>query len=342
MPNQWTDFPAAPQGFKGWPWEPVGTVGQGFINGLEKWPEITIVTPSYNQGRFLEATIRSVLLQGYPNLEYIIIDGGSSDDSVEIIKKYENWIDFWVSEPDQGQSHAINKGFERATGQILAWLNSDDMYSPDALWCVGEIFNSRKGDVVSGHAVFVDENGAREGRYDASPVNVDRLLDVRGGFSAPQQSTFWSRLCWERNGPLSEDLHYVMDYDYWIRMAASGEEWIILDKDLSFFRHHGAQKTADLSMNAQMLQERRRVLERFLSSNLCTRSLFKTTVRGLRENRVKEVRVRYIHNQIQSPFWIYWIKAAFHNPGCLFVPAFYGLLLRGGSVKHVSKTKNSA
>ena len=105
------------------------------------WPRISIVTPSYNQGQFIEETIRSVLQQGYPNLEYIIIDGGSTDNSVEIIKKYEEYLTYWVSEPDDGQYDAINKGFSRATGEIMAWLNSDDMYVPWTFKTVAEIFD---------------------------------------------------------------------------------------------------------------------------------------------------------------------------------------------------------
>jgi len=336
------DFPAGPEGSAGWPWEFTGADRGGDIAADSgPWPRITIVTPSYNQGRFLEATIRSVLLQGYPNLEYIVVDGGSTDDSVEVIRRYQPWIDYWVSEPDRGQAHAINKGFERATGEIFAWLNSDDMYTPEALWRIGEAFRRGDCDVTSGHAVFVDENGVPEGRYPAAAVDVRRLLSVRGGFTAPQQGTFWSRQCWERNGPLSEDLHYLMDYDFWIRMAAAGEKWIVLDRDLAFFRHHGSQKTAGLSSNLQMLGERRQVLERFRATGLCTRTFFRAVTRGLRENRVKEIRVTYANNAVKIPFWIYWLQAGLKNPICLSIPAFYGLLFRAGSVNYGPKTQNT-
>ena len=136
------DLPPAPAGCKGWPW----TEGPELVPDTgpdgRSWPVISIVTPSFNQGRFLEETIRSVLLQGYPSLEYIVMDGGSTDDSVDIIRKYEPWLMFWASGPDQGQSDAINKGFERATGAIWGYINSDDLYEPDALRTAAEIFLS--------------------------------------------------------------------------------------------------------------------------------------------------------------------------------------------------------
>src|SRR5205823_3046168 len=125
-------MPVSP-GRVGWPWTFQG-LPSAARNAERPWPRISVVTPSFNQGRFIEETIRSVLLQAYPNLEYIIIDGGSTDNTVEIIKKYEPGITYWVSEKDRGQSHAINKGFARATGDIFAWLCSDDVYAPGALY----------------------------------------------------------------------------------------------------------------------------------------------------------------------------------------------------------------
>ena len=122
-----------PAGKTGWPWAEESRQLPDTIQNETPWPKVSIVTPSYNQGRFLEESIRSVLLQGYPDLEYIIIDGGSSDESVEIIKKYERWLAYWVSEPDRGQSHAINKGLERSTGQFFNWHNADDMLTPNSI-----------------------------------------------------------------------------------------------------------------------------------------------------------------------------------------------------------------
>ena len=126
------DLPPSPPEKTGWPWtEQTEPLPPRMPDGSE-WPRISIVTPSYNQGEFIEETIRSVLLQGYPNLEYIIIDGGSKDNSIELIKKYEKYLAYLVSEPDKGQSHAINKGFRRATGVLVGWQNSDDFYHSGA------------------------------------------------------------------------------------------------------------------------------------------------------------------------------------------------------------------
>src|SRR5947207_6789592 len=136
------DLPAPPSGRKGWPWTEATPKAPEKSTPNFSWPRISIVTPSFNQGQFIEETIRSVLLQGYPNLEYIIIDGGSTDNTVGVIKKYEPWLAYWVSEKDRGQCDAINKGFARATGDIFAWLCSDDVYAPGALRRIAEKLGS--------------------------------------------------------------------------------------------------------------------------------------------------------------------------------------------------------
>jgi cellulose synthase/poly-beta-1,6-N-acetylglucosamine synthase-like glycosyltransferase len=128
-----SDLPPPPPRTFGWPWTAQTTAALGSLGAGQSLPKITVITPSFNQGRFIEETIRSVLLQHYPNLEYLIYDAGSSDGSVEAIRKYEPWLTFWVSEQDRGQAHAINKGLARASGEIVAWLNSDDTYRPGAL-----------------------------------------------------------------------------------------------------------------------------------------------------------------------------------------------------------------
>jgi glycosyltransferase involved in cell wall biosynthesis len=185
----------------------------------EPRPKISIVTPSYNQGRFIEQTIRSVLLQGYPNLEYIVIDGGSTDNSVEIIKKYEEWLTYWVSEPDRGQSHAINKGFEKASGEIYAWLNSDDYLQKNALKNVATAYRvSPEAGGWFGGCSSVDKDDKPlyvrwPNRLDVESIakwNEDRV---------GQPACFFSKKAWHECGPLDENLHYAMDFDLWIKIA---------------------------------------------------------------------------------------------------------------------------
>src|SRR5262245_18148527 len=155
------------------------------------WPRISVVTPSYNQGRFVEQTIRSVLNQNYPNLEYIIIDGASQDESPEIIKKYECDLAFWVSEKDAGAADAIRKGFKVATGSILAYLNSDDLYLPGALRTIASTFNEGQTDVAYGNTYWVDTEGKRIGERRQTPFVPTGYL--YGGFDLQQPATFWSR-----------------------------------------------------------------------------------------------------------------------------------------------------
>jgi glycosyltransferase involved in cell wall biosynthesis len=149
---------------------------------------VTVVTPSYNQAQFLEETIRSVLLQGYPNLEYIIIDGGSTDGSVEIIRKYEKHLSDWVSEPDRGQSHAINKGFARATGEYIAWLNSDDVYEPGIIAnAVAWFAEHPECDMIYSDCALVDEAGEPMGSHYIQDYSWEILLE---GDCIPQQTVF--------------------------------------------------------------------------------------------------------------------------------------------------------
>jgi len=186
---------------------------------VQSWPKISIVTPSYNQGQYLEKTFQSVLGQSYPNLEYIIIDGGSTDNSVEIIKKYEKHLAYWVSEKDRGQSHAINKGFAHATGDLFCWLNSDDCYTPGALKTVAEVYrdNPETGAIV-GAGDMVDESGNVLHHIEPFDVTVNSLYRWVDRFFW-QPSCFFSRQAWERCGPLDEDLHFAMDLDLWLKIA---------------------------------------------------------------------------------------------------------------------------
>jgi len=184
-----------------------------------KLPRISVVTPSYHQALFLEQTIRSVLVQGYPNLEYIIIDGGSTDGSVEIIRKYEPWLTYWESQPDKGQSHAINKGWQHATGSILAWLNSDDLYLPGTLFELAELWNENdQYGFISGVTERIDQDGNPTGKLFGSELDIKNSL-ISSRNPVAQQSTFINRRALEDVGYLDESLHMSMDWDLWIRIA---------------------------------------------------------------------------------------------------------------------------
>jgi glycosyltransferase involved in cell wall biosynthesis len=182
-------------------------------------PLVSIITPSFNQARYLESTIRSVLAQDYPNIEYIIVDGGSSDDSVEIIRRYSDRLAWWVSEKDRGQTDAINKGFAHAKGEILAWLNSDDTYESNAVSeAVAYLQGRSEVGLVYGDANFIDENGRIIGRFPAAQTGY-RLLR-QGYVHIPQQSAFWRADLWRKVGPLDPSFYFAMDYDLWVRLAA--------------------------------------------------------------------------------------------------------------------------
>lgn len=212
-------------------------------------PRITIVTPSFNQGRFIEATLRSVLDQGYPNLEYIIMDGGSSDDTVSILKRYEDRLTYWESVPDRGQSHAINKGFERATGDIHAYLNSDDLLLPGALAAVADAARANPGaDLFHGRCVTIDVDGhPLERTFHGDITTPEEILDLWqvwwGGRNFVQPEVFWRRRVAEQVGPFREELYYAMDYDYWCRVIVSGGKVCRLDRTLAAFRIWGQQKS---------------------------------------------------------------------------------------------------
>lgn len=182
--------------------------------GLRPWPRITVVTPSYNQGQYLEETIRSVLLQEYPDLEYIVVDGGSTDESVDVIRKYEDQLAWWVSEEDRGQSHAINKGLRRATGDILAYLNSDDLYEPGALHACARAFQEG-AEWVAGKVVCWEEGHEPWPFPELPGRGVTRWLL---GCPISQPAVFWSARLHRQAGPFREDLHYTMDYEFWLRL----------------------------------------------------------------------------------------------------------------------------
>ena len=186
---------------------------------MNEQPLVSIITPSFNQARYIEATIHSVLSQDYPNIEYIIVDGGSTDETVEIIKKHEGRIAWWVSEQDKGQTDAINKGFGRAKGQILAWLNSDDTYEPGAISAAVKYLQGHpEVGMVYGDCNFINEAGHVIGKFGAA--QTDHRLLRQGYAHIPQQTMFFRADLWKQVGPLDPSFYFAMDYDLWTRLSA--------------------------------------------------------------------------------------------------------------------------
>lgn len=202
---------------------------------------ISIVTPSYNQARYIEQTIKSVLSQDYPRIEYLIVDGGSTDGSQNIIKKYEDKLGWWVSEKDRGQTDAINKGFARARGDVLAWINSDDTYEPGAVTAaVAYLRDHPEVGMVYGDCNFINESGKVIGRFNSAQTNY-RLLR-RGYAHIPQQTMFFRADLWKQVGPLDPSFYFAMDYDLWTRIAARTEIKYV-PQTWANFRLHSSGKT---------------------------------------------------------------------------------------------------
>ena len=219
---------------------------------MNSLPIVTIVTPSFNQARYIEATIQSVLTQDYPNVEYLIVDGDSTDETVEIIKKYDgrggvtpplqtHKINWWVSEPDKGQTDAINKGFGRANGQILAWLNSDDTYEPGAISnAVKYLLDHPEVGMVYGDCNFINETGKVIGKFGSAQTDY-RLLR-QGYVHIPQQTMFFRAELWKQLGPLDPSFYFAMDYDLWTRFAADTQIKYV-PQTWANFRLHTTGKT---------------------------------------------------------------------------------------------------
>ena len=237
-----------------------------------EWPKLSIVTPSFNQGRFIERTIRCILLQGYPNLEFIVIDGGSTDETLKIIEKYAPWISYWVSEPDSGMYDAINKGFAKSTGEFMGWSPTSDLYESGALRLVGRIFSEYKkvAWVTSNCKVICNEKLEETGRYIVEGFSRKAFmkgLNFLGGsryarFMIQQQSTFWRRSLWEKcGGRMDDTMRGAGDFELWARFFASGERLFCTDAPIGIYMEHQGQESV---ANAEgLLEEQHRAFERY-------------------------------------------------------------------------------
>ncbi len=213
---------------------------------MTDYPKISIITPSFNQSAFIEETILSVLSQDYPHLEYIVVDGGSSDATLDILRTYQDQL-IWISESDQGQANAINKGFKMASGDVLAYLNSDDLYLPGTLNKVGAFFaDNPNADWLSGYCQNVDGNGHPIRPFISKYKNFwlrtrsYQVLKVLNYISQP--ATFWRGTLIQKLGYLDEDLQYTMDYEYWLRIGKT-HKLSVLEEELAVFRLHSSSKS---------------------------------------------------------------------------------------------------
>lgn len=231
-------LPPPPGGKTGWPWtEETAPI---IYNKNTNWPKLTIVTPSYNQAQFLEETIRSVLLQNYPNLEYIIIDGGSTDGSAQIIEKYSPWISYWQSEKDGGQSNAINQGFSLASGNYYAWINSDDYYLKNTFYKVAITFLNQKVSFVYGYVY-----NYQLGKQQSDLVKTLPVLDYFLRFpTLAQPACFWDA---QIHQPVWEELQCSMDYELWLRLL-NGRTRKLLKQPLAVVNIHPDAKTSNSQM----------------------------------------------------------------------------------------------
>ena len=245
---------------EGWPWtiETNPTIYTSKLN----WPKFSIIVPCYNHGQYLEESIRSVLLQNYPNLELIIVDGGSADNTMEIIKNYEPYITYWESKPDRGQSHAINKGIEKATGELINWVNSDDSLTPNALFEIASFFiQNPEIDLIYGNCNIVYP-GIKTDLYEA--VEFDPV-DFVSRISIHQPSTFWRTKLFDEVGVIDENLHYCMDYDLWARIVFN-HKTAKLNKTLANFRRYPESKSSNFEDQTKVYGDYRTVVSRVIAS----------------------------------------------------------------------------
>jgi len=242
IPVRFVDLPKSYTGKSSWPWMAQARQIPATLPNGDPWPRITIVTPSYMQGPYLEETVRSVLLQGYPNLEYIIIDGGSSDNSKAILERYSPYLTYWVSEPDRGQAHAINKGFERSTGKIMGYLNSDDMLLPGALYHIAMYFSGHPRKMIaSGFRKFYNQDTKFLKNF---MIGLPMNTNIRHYCPVAQEATYWLRTVWENVGPLDETFQFAMDYEYWLRIIERGYIFGIIPHYIGAFRDYASNKSA--------------------------------------------------------------------------------------------------
>ena len=251
------ELPDPSPGKTGWPWTEESRHLSSQTPTGRPWPRISVVTPSFNQGGFIEETIRSILLQGYPNLEYYVIDGGSTDKSVDIIMKYSPWLTYWVSERDNGQSDAINRGLNMASGEFATWINSDDLLCKHALVQHASCQGFANNTVYVGKCIYVDAAGKALFSHQAKVHSLEDLVRVktvwRAGGHIVQPEVLFPRALALAVGGLDSDNHSAMDYELWGKFFLAGANFQYTDIPFGMFRLHSNQKTQNGLKQTQSL-----------------------------------------------------------------------------------------
>lgn len=246
VPRLMADLPPPPPGQCGWPWtEASAPLPERMADG-SPWPRLSIITPSFNQGEFLEHALRSVLLQNYPNLEYIVVDGGSTDGSTDLLARYAPHLEVVQREPTTGHADALNRGLRAATGEIVAVLNSDDFFRPGAFAAAVTALRETKADLVHGTCVVVDQQGRDLLEHQGDVTSLDDILDFTHGWRKGReflpQGVFWTRARHEKTGPFSTTLSGFA-YEHWCRQLAGGAVFRRVDQPLASFRLHPRQRS---------------------------------------------------------------------------------------------------
>ncbi len=298
-------------------------------------PLVSLITPSYNQAEFLEASLQSALAQTYPRLEYIVMDGGSSDGSAALIARYADRLADWESQPDRGQAHAINKGLERANGDLLGWLNSDDLLLPDTVERVVQAFQARPDvDVVYGRLERIDASGALipTPGLPKDRVTMDKA-HVIGECIVNQPGSFWRRRIMQQVGLLDERLRYTLDYEYWMRIALAGGVFLRLDAPVARFRLSAGSKT--VGQTAAMAIEQLAVLERLLAQPDLPARLGQTPAQVHRQANYARavIGLHALYGSLKLRRWgpaVGWLGYALRrNPALLFDRRWRDLALAG-------------
>lgn len=237
-------LPPPPPGKTGWPWTEESPPLPATLPKGRPWPRISIVTASYNQGKYIEETLRTVLLQGYPRLEYSVLDGGSTDESLAIIEKYRPWLSSVLVDPSTDYTPRLKLGLERATGSIQAWINTDDLYMPGTLGRVAAFFSANpEVALANGDVYFIDAESRRQSRFFVLPMNRTITANL-GWHRCSQPGCFWQNWAYQRVGGVDTTLRFSMDRDLYLRLSQVGACRRIGGGPVAAFRQHGESRSA--------------------------------------------------------------------------------------------------